>query len=1271
MIKKVNSAICTMCLISLSVHAGVLYEDTFDNDGLTTNTGIGGGAANRTMQAHSWSDDGDATFNTIGTSFRRRALLYSQNTFQSDTGFKLTVNYTTGSIGDTAAHNFSFGLISSDTDLSAYTGYNPFRVNGSVYSIGANITSDGGTSTRGLNFADGSTVASLDESGTVAQFLTNASTEVVIEIGQAGLWSYSINGVVEASGQLPADFDLSKNYHVVVYGQDDNGGGKSIQSLKLEERIALGERADWMRGTWGGNWKPVRYDNGWIEGLSIEPFIEQISGLKTIDYIQLHLSESNSYSAVHSAPHDLLESLWQGDTDASGNPLNLVVPRAASGSDPFLDWLIAVKAAGMKTQVYVNSYNMLNRDSSIPAVIADVTTRWKDFCDTDTEAQAFLSSRGYHTDGVHDDIRPYMFCYAEFVLKDYAIRYGDLIDAWLFDSGQAFERSGDDATTGTLEDQRVFQAFADACHAGNPNAAISFNNHPNREAGAANGLINPYTPATLFCDYMFGHPYNGGDNIGKNKDEYLAGEYPTNYGRNYAHMLWMDDKNGYVHNNDGPWTWDDKVVGHWDPPMSTTSWNSGSTMGLLDEDFKLWNEVAMQGNGAMSWGLPLNRTDVNHSKGPDLLVNSAGFAQLQVLDAHLMVVEDPGAPNWARAETLLPDAIIGEAYLHVLVEGIDFWDPEGDAIDTVWLQSGAPSWLNIAEDPNNPGNWVLSGIPSETSSTNYDISLSVRDINIDARSRSVTLQVNESSATFTNTGSGAPVWASDPLVIDDAHVLESNIYYLVQGRDFTDFEQSNLTVTKTGGPSWVSISESVSGTGWWVLSITPGWTAEGLHIAQLTVSDGSNATAVDLEITVTHPQIMSTDLNKIYGGAYWTDLRPVSPGDGVLGYNNGGSQGVNRALFYSTNSYQSFGGFKLTAQYETGSIDDSAKHNLSFGLISTDTDLSSYAGYNPFASDTSVYSLGINVTADNGAAARGLNFTNASSRVTLDQSGTNVQFPVNQASEVVLEVGSDGAWTYSIDSVQEASGTIAAGFDITKNYHVAVYAQDDNGGGKFIHSLKLEPNPNYVYPVAHWALDDGTSSIALDSSGNGSHGTISNASSVTGVDGTALDFNGSSTEVTIPASAFASINNEITISMWVYGAANQPRSDSIFQAVDSSGNRVLNIHLPWSNSVVYWDAGWSSGAYDRINQTASSVQYQGSWSHWVFVKNATAGTMEIYHNGTLFHSGTGKTKSINGITNSALGSTIGSGYYSGSIDEVMLFDAALTAAEVLDLYDSY
>ena len=98
--------------------------------------------------------------------------------------------------------------------------------------------------------------------------------------------------------------------------------------------------------------------NGGAEKIRIDDFLEQINDLRTVDFVQFHLGESFTSSPVHMAPHEVLESLWQGDMQGS-NPRNLVVPRMSTGFDPFLDALEKTKAAGMRTMVYVNTANML------------------------------------------------------------------------------------------------------------------------------------------------------------------------------------------------------------------------------------------------------------------------------------------------------------------------------------------------------------------------------------------------------------------------------------------------------------------------------------------------------------------------------------------------------------------------------------------------------------------------------------------------------------------------------------------------------------------------------------------------------------------------------------------------------------------------------------------------------------------------------------------------------------------------------------------------
>ncbi|MGJ8653423.1 MAG: Ig-like domain-containing protein [Opitutaceae bacterium] len=698
----------------------LLYRDYFDNDTLAVNTsGIGGGAVNRTIQSHAWTDDGDANFITNGTTDTQRALLYSENAFQSDTGFRLTVAYTTGSIEDLGSHNLSFGLISSDTDLASYNGFNPYQADTSVYSIGANVTADGGTATRGLNFTDGSTTTTLDESGTRVQFATGESTEVTIEIGVGGYWCYRINGIYEASGVLLEGFDLTKDYHVVVYGQDDDGGGKAIQSISLKRAYALGERAAHLRGTWAS----VDHDD-----------FDSVSDFKTLDTLYARFNEGSVVSGNHSVPHKLLERLALEGWDGTATPITSVVPTWGDLSldepetDVEHDQMLAIKALGFKVKVYSNSEQFVGSNTT---EIDAFVVRWKEWCDNDPEAQAFINSQPYHTNVWNSSTqlydtpgpanRKYCFCYAEFVLKDFALRYGHLIDSWIWDSAADLVANGD-VNNGVLEDQRIFQAFANAVHAGNPEIPLAFN------LGRSNGNYPsyPFQQPTHFDDFTFGHAFGGNNNHAAKPPD------GNQFNLNYQHITRMTATDGFVHVG-GNQDFDELVVGNFHSKLGPISWRYSNPPAWEQVDFNQWNLEAMQAGGSMTWSGATTRSNTSS-------IYSEAYAILAGLDAHLAEFESPGTPNWTRAYTLLSDAATGVPYLHTLVDGADFWDPEGDAV-TLILGAGAPSWLTLAEDPSNPGSWLLEGVPTETTETEYEFGLLAADATSGATERIVHLTV--------------------------------------------------------------------------------------------------------------------------------------------------------------------------------------------------------------------------------------------------------------------------------------------------------------------------------------------------------------------------------------------------------------------------------------------------------------------------------------------------------------------------------------------------
>lgn len=157
----------------------------------------------------------------------------------------------------------------------------------------------------------------------------------------------------------------------------------------------------------------------------------------------------------------------------------------------------------------------------------------------------------------------------------------------------------------------------------------------------------------------------------------------------------------------------------------------------------------------------------------------------------------------------------------------------------------------------------------------------------------------------------------------------------------------------------------------------------------------------------------------------------------------------------------------------------------------------------------------------------------------------------------------------------------------------------------------------------------------------------------------------------IPVDNMGTINNEVTVSCWVYGNPDAlPKNTSLFHAEDADGNRQLNVHLPWSNSRMYWDCGYADG-YDRIEKAATMEEIAGQWNHWAFTKNTNSGNMSIYLNGELWQSGSGKFKKMD-IQSFVIGSSNQyTNVFNGSVDDFMVWDRELSEDEIQTVMYDY
>ena len=161
--------------------------------------------------------------------------------------------------------------------------------------------------------------------------------------------------------------------------------------------------------------------------------------------------------------------------------------------------------------------------------------------------------------------------------------------------------------------------------------------------------------------------------------------------------------------------------------------------------------------------------------------------------------------------------------------------------------------------------------------------------------------------------------------------------------------------------------------------------------------------------------------------------------------------------------------------------------------------------------------------------------------------------------------------------------------------------------------------------------------------------------------GHCINFDGVDDYIELPTATIPQ-TGAITISFWANGGNSLPKNSSIIAAYDQNNNRVVNIHLPWNDSKIYFDCGNTGNSYDRIEKLAEAVDFKDKWTHWVLTKNVTTGEMNIYLNGTLWHSGHGQNKPIGAVSLVKFGSVYA--FYHGQVAHLRIYERVLSPEEI-------
>jgi hypothetical protein len=228
-----------------------------------------------------------------------------------------------------------------------------------------------------------------------------------------------------------------------------------------------------------------------------------------------------------------------------------------------------------------------------------------------------------------------------------------------------------------------------------------------------------------------------------------------------------------------------------------------------------------------------------------------------------------------------------------------------------------------------------------------------------------------------------------------------------------------------------------------------------------------------------------------------------------------------------------------------------------------------------------------------------------------------------------------------------------------------------NDGDNFPHLYStVNSNKNLINQaqglVGYWSFDEGSGNIARDYSGNGNNGTLYNfnftATSgwVDGKVGKALSFDGVDDYVTIGKNDSIFPNTFLSWIVWI-----KPNYYSLNGVIlwddDTQAGGDRGIELKNSGRI---------GAGDVFNDLSNSIINLNQWYFIVYTSNSS--NRIIYINGNLDKTFSG---SLPDHTNRSFLS-VGSGhngyrgYFNGLIDEVRVYNRALSDSEIKALYEA-
>jgi len=255
------------------------------------------------------------------------------------------------------------------------------------------------------------------------------------------------------------------------------------------------------------------------------------------------------------------------------------------------------------------------------------------------------------------------------------------------------------------------------------------------------------------------------------------------------------------------------------------------------------------------------------------------------------------------------------------------------------------------------------------------------------------------------------------------------------------------------------------------------------------------------------------------------------------------------------------------------------------------------------------------------------------------------------------------------------SATVPAGSVISQNPTGGSSAAAGSAVALSVSLGAAPPPPPAAGPVLAMSFNEASGATANDSSGNGNNGTIAGATRVTGQVGFggALSFDGVASIVNIAHSASLALSSGMTLEAWVNPSANAGAGANdgwrtVIMKERAGVGLAYSLYGNDGDSNPSRPAGYIRNAGTDKEAAAGPALPLGVWTHLAVTYDGTS--IRLYVNGVL-RSTTGSAGGGIAASTGPLrigGNTVftvpGTEYFAGLIDEVRIYNRALSAAEI-------